>query len=90
MKVYIALLLVITGAIWATHNNCLMDISKLEKEVSAEKKNLEGLKKSLNDKQLEYDKIADLKSLELEMRQKRNMEVSSEINYFKINKNFNN
>ncbi len=85
MKIYFALI-VITGAIWTTHNNCLMDISRLEQEVIVEKKNLEGLKKSLNDKQLEYDKIADLKSLELEMRQKRNMEVSSEINYFKINK----
>lgn len=76
----------ITIAIWLTHNSYLVKISKLEKAVIAERKNLEDLKKDLNEKQLEYDKAADLKKLELEMREKRNMETSKEVYYFKIKK----
>lgn len=69
-------IILITIAIWLTHNSYLVKISKLEKAVIAERKNLEDLKKDLNEKQLEYDKAADLKKLELEMREKRNMETS--------------
>ncbi len=78
--------ILITIAIWLTHNSYLVKISKLEKAVIAERKNLEDLKKDLNEKQLEYDKAADLKKLELEMREKRNMETSKEVYYFKIKK----
>ena len=76
----------ITIGIWLTHNNYLVKVSKLEKAVIEEKKNLENLKKDLNEKQTEYDKAVDLKRLELEMKEKRNMEVSKEVNYFKIKK----
>lgn len=79
-------IILITIAIWLTHNSYLVKISKLEKAVIAERKNLEDLKKDLNEKQLEYDKAADLKKLELEMREKRNMETSKEVYYFKIKK----
>ena len=72
----VAGVILITIAIWLTHNSYLVKISKLEKAVIAERKNLEDLKKDLNEKQLEYDKAADLKKLELEMREKRNMETS--------------
>ncbi len=78
--------ILITIAIWLTHNSYLVKISKLEKAVIAERKNLEDLRKDLNEKQLEYDKAADLKKLELEMREKRNMETSKEVYYFKIKK----
>ena len=78
--------ILITIAIWLTHNSYLVKISKLEKAVIAERKNLEDLRKDLNKKQLEYDKAADLKKLELEMREKRNMETSKEVYYFKIKK----
>ena len=78
--------ILITIAIWLTHNSYLVKISKLEKAVIAERKNLEDLKKDLNEKQLEYDKAGDLKKLELEMREKRNMETSKEVYYFKIKK----
>ena len=78
--------ILITIAIWLTHNSYLVKISKLEKAVIAERRNLEDLKKDLNEKQLEYDKAADLKKLELEMREKRNMETSKEVYYFKIKK----
>ena len=71
----VAGVILITIAIWLTHNSYLVKISKLEKAVIAERKNLEDLKKDLNEKQLEYDKAADLKKLELEMREKRNMET---------------
>ena len=82
----VAGVVLITIAIWLTHNSYLVKISKLEKAVIAERKNLEDLKKDLNEKQLEYDKAADLKKLELEMREKRNMETSKEVYYFKIKK----
>lgn len=82
----VAGIILITIAIWLTHNSYLVKISKLEKAVIAERKNLEDLKKDLNEKQLEYDKAADLKKLELEMREKRNMETSKEVYYFKIKK----
>ncbi len=78
--------ILITIAIWLTHNSYLVKISKLEKAVIAERKNLEDLRKDLNEKQLEYDKAADFKKLELEMREKRNMETSKEVYYFKIKK----
>lgn len=76
----------ITVAIWLTHNNYLVRVSKLEKVLIQEKKNVESLRKELNEKQLEYDRAADLKKLELEMREKRNMETSKEVIYFKIKK----
>lgn len=82
----VAGVILITIAIWLTHNSYLVKISKLEKAVIAERKNLEDLKKDLNEKQLEYNKAADLKKLELEMREKRNMETSKEVYYFKIKK----
>lgn len=82
----VAGVILITIAIWLTHNSYLVKISKLEKAVITERKNLEDLKKDLNEKQLEYDKAADLKKLELEMREKRNMETSKEVYYFKIKK----
>ena len=82
----VAGVILITIAIWLTHNSYLVKISKLEKAVIAERKNLEDLKKDLNEKQLEYDKAADLKKLELEMREKRNMETSKEVYYFNIKK----
>lgn len=82
----IAGVILITISIWLTHNSYLVKISKLEKAVIAERKNLEDLRKDLNEKQLEYDKAADLKKLELEMREKRNMETSKEVYYFKIKK----
>lgn len=74
----------ITIAIWLTHNNYLVKVSKLEKAIIAEKENLEKLRKELNEKQLEYEKAVDLKELEIEMKEKRGMEASKEVNYFKI------
>lgn len=59
----VAGVILITIAIWLTHNSYLVKISKLEKAVIAERKNLEDLKKDLNEKQLEYDKAADLKKI---------------------------
>ncbi len=76
----------ITISIWLTHNNYLVKVSKLEKVIIQEKKNVETLRKELNEKQLEYEKKADLKKLELEMRDKKQMETSKEVNYFKIKK----
>ncbi|WP_427041240.1 hypothetical protein HUW86_04745 [Fusobacterium sp. SB021] len=61
----VAGVILITIAIWLTHNSYLVKISKLEKAVIAERKNLEDLKKDLNEKQLEYDKAADLKNWSL-------------------------
>ena len=76
----------ITIGIWLTHNNYLVKVSKLEKAIMKEKVQVEDLRKELNEKRVEYEKKSDLKKLELEMRDKRNMEASKEVNYFKIKK----
>lgn len=60
----------LTMCIWLTHNNYLVKISKLEKNIIAEKRIIEDLKKELNEKQLEYEKAIDLKKMEVEMREK--------------------
>ena len=80
----ILIIIAITITIWLTHNNYLVKVSKLEKEIILEKKELEDLKKELNEKRLEYEKISDLKKLEIEMRDKKNMQSPTEINYFQI------
>lgn len=67
----ILIIIAITITIWLTHNNYLVKVSKLEKEIILEKKELEDLKKELNEKRLEYEKISDLKKLEIEMRDKK-------------------
>ncbi len=66
----ILIIIAITITIWLTHNNYLVKVSKLEKEIILEKKELEDLKKELNEKRLEYEKVSDLKKLEIEMRDK--------------------
>lgn len=85
MKKGIIAIIVIVG-ILVCHNNYLIKISKLEKKITNKKIEIENLKKELNKKQNEYNKISDLKNLELEMKKKKNMEISSEIIYFKIKK----
>lgn len=80
----ILIIIAITITIWLTHNNYLVKVSKLEKEIILEKKELEDLKKELNEKRLEYEKVSDLKKLEIEMRDKKNMQSPTEINYFQI------
>lgn len=83
MKLILAVIF-LTIIIWLTHNNYLVKISKLEQAVAAEKIIVENLKKQLDEKQTEYDRAADLKKLEIEMKETKNMEPSKEINYFKI------
>lgn len=85
MKLWLTVIAV-TLAIWLTHNNYLVKVSKLEKAIMNEKVRVEDLRKELNEKRVEYEKKSDLKKLELEMRDKRNMEASKEVNYFKIKK----
>lgn len=80
----ILIIIAITITIWLTHNNYLVKVSKLEKKIILERKELEDLKKELNEKRLEYEKVSDLKKLEIEMRDKRNMQSPTEINYFQI------
>lgn len=85
MKLWLTVI-VITLSIWLTHNNYLVKVSKLEKAIMNKKVQVEDLRKELNEKRVEYEKKSDLKKLELEMRDKRNMEASKEVNYFKIKK----
>lgn len=85
MKLWLTVIAV-TLSIWLTHNNYLVKVSKLEKAIMKEKVQVEDLRKELNEKRVEYEKKSDLKKFELEMRDKRNMEASKEVNYFKIKK----
>lgn len=85
MKLWLTVIVIILS-IWLTHNNYLVKVSKLEKAIMNEKVRVEDLRKELNEKRVEYEKKSDLKKLELEMRDKRNMEASKEVYYFKIKK----
>ena len=76
----------LTVSIWLIHNNYLVKVSKFEKAIIQEKNQVENLRKELNEKRLEYERKSDLKILEIEMREKRGMEASKEVNYCKIKK----
>lgn len=71
------------------HNSYLIKISRLEKGIIKQKKINEDLAKVLLKTQNHYTKVADLKKLEIEMRNRRNMEISKEVRYFKIKEDMN-
>ncbi|MCI6152371.1 hypothetical protein [Fusobacterium perfoetens] len=81
MKNFVLLLTIIVG-VFFVHNNLLIKISRLEREIYVEKRYVEEAEKKLAMIKLEYDKKADLKSFETEMHEKYKMEITNNINYF--------
>ena len=79
--------IIIIFSIFILHNNLLMKVSKLEKQIKIEKKEIEELNKELVAKQNEYNKLSDLKKLEIEMSNKKDMKISDKVIYFKIKDN---
>lgn len=79
--------IIIIFSIFILHNNLLLKVSKLEKQIKIEKKEIEELNKELVAKQNEYNKLSDLKKLEIEMSKKKDMKISDKVIYFKIKDN---
>ncbi|WP_294707022.1 hypothetical protein [uncultured Fusobacterium sp.] len=70
--------------VWIVHGSLLIRISKLEQSINKDKKELEIVEKELNRKIIEYDTKIDLDKIGKEMRTKKNMEISTKINFFQI------
>ena len=70
--------------VWVVHGSLLIRISKLEQSINKDKKELEIVEKELNRKIIEYDTKIDLDKIGKEMRTKKNMEISTKINFFQI------
>ena len=71
-------------SVWIIHGSLLIKISKLEQSINKDKKELEIVEKELNKKIIEYDTKIDLDKIGKEMRTKKNMEISTKINFFQI------
>ena len=71
-------------SVWIIHGSLLIKISKLEQSINKDKKELEIVEKELNRKIIEYDTKVDLDKIGKEMRTKKNMEISTKINFFQI------
>lgn len=82
---YFLLLLLFVVPVWIIHGQLIMKISKVEREISKEKVELRELEKVVNEKRFEYDQKIDLEKIEKDMRINHKMEISKDINFFKIN-----
>jgi len=68
-----------------THITFLLQISKLETEISKKRKELGEIQKEIEKTNIVYDEKADIEHIANEMQEKQNMKVSNTIKYFKIN-----
>lgn len=83
MKYFLVVLIMIVP-VWIFHGQMIMKISKLERKLSLEKIDLREIEKELNEKRFQLDQKIDLEKIEKEMRLKEKMEISKEINFFRI------
>lgn len=71
-------------SIWLFHGTLLIKVSKLELSVKAERKILDELQKEREKKEIELDSMMDLERIGNEMRAKKQMSISNEIKFFRI------
>lgn len=83
MKVFVLFLIAIFS-VWLFHGALLIKVSKLELSVKAEKKILDDLQKEREKKEIEYDSMMDLERIGNEMRAKKQMIISNDIKFFRI------
>lgn len=83
MKKVIILIGIVIGVLMI-HNAYLIKISRLENDIVKQKRENERLRKVLFKTRIEYNKVADLKKLEIEMREKKNMKISEEVIYLEL------
>lgn len=72
----------IIGGILMFHNRLLIKISILEREIYVEKRYVEELERKLSMVKMDYEKKVDLKSFEKEMLEKKQMQITTDVNYF--------
>lgn len=64
------------------HNKLLIKISIIEREIYVEKRYVEDLEKKLSMVKMNYEQKVDLKGFEQEMAKKKQMEITTDVNYF--------
>lgn len=64
------------------HNKLLIKISIIEREIYVEKRYVEDLEKKLSMVKMNYEQKVDLKAFEQEMSKKKQMEITTDVNYF--------
>lgn len=64
------------------HNKLLIKISIIEREIYVEKRYVEDLEKKLSMVKMNYEQKVDLKAFEQEMAKKKQMEITTDVNYF--------
>lgn len=64
------------------HNKLLIKISIIEREIYVEKRYVEDLEKKLSMIKMNYEQKVDLKAFEQEMAKKKQMEITTDVNYF--------
>ncbi|WP_291259246.1 hypothetical protein [Fusobacterium sp.] len=80
----VAIFLVGLISVWLYHGNLLIKVSRLELSIKSGNKQLDELQKELEKKELQYDSLMDLERIGNEMKNKKNMSISNEIKFFKI------
>ena len=83
MKI-VAIFLVGLVSVWVFHGHLLVKVSRLELAIKTGNRQLDELQKELEKKELQYDSMMDLERIGNEMRDKKNMMISKEIKFFKI------
>lgn len=73
-------------AVWSFYGYQIIKISKLEKDIFSIEKDIRELEKEKNERIYEYDVKMDLRKIENEMKEKKSMEISEKINFFKLEK----
>lgn len=84
MKKYLFFLCFLV-AMAIAHITYLLQISKLETEISQKRNRLVEIQKEIERTNLVYDEKADIEHIASEMQEKHGMEVFNTIQYFKIN-----
>lgn len=83
MKV-VAIFLIGLISVWVYHGNLLIKVSRLELAIKNGNKQLDELQKELEKKELEFNSLMDLEKIGTEMKRKKNMAISQDIKFFKI------
>lgn len=71
-------------SVWIIHGWLIIKVSDLEKLAKIEKKKLAEVQKEVSEKRIAYEQRVDLGKIEKEMRTKHKMEISKDIQFFKI------
>lgn len=80
----VAIFLFCLISIWGYHGKLLINVSRLELSIKQRNKQLDELQKELEKKELEYNSLMDLEKIGTEMKIKKNMAISQDIKFFRI------